>query len=304
MPLIAYRPPNFKPDTIQVIDQANAICAEYRRQGYDLTLRQLYYQFVARGYIPNNDRSYKRLGSIVSDGRLAGRIDWDYIVDRGRNLYGTNHRNDPRESILLAAYGHRLDKWADQDVRVEVWVEKEALASVISRATSARDVDYLACKGYMSQSEMWAAGQRYLRYGQAGQSVVLLHLGDHDPSGIDMSRDIRDRLFEFTGGDVDLEVRRIALTREQVDRYQPPPNPAKITDSRAGDYIMLHGNESWELDALAPPVLVALINEHIDGLVDQPRFLAARARERDQRDLLELAARRWDTLVDYLREED
>lgn len=304
MPLIAYRPPAFKPDTLAVIEQAVEICADYRRQGYDLTLRQLYYQFVSRDLIPNNDRSYKRLGSIVSDGRLAGLIDWDYIVDRGRNLYGTPHRDDPGQTIRIASYTHRLDKWEGQPNRVEVWVEKEALASVISRAASSRDVDYLACKGYMSQSEMWAAGQRYLGYARAGQSVTVLHLGDHDPSGIDMTRDICDRLGEFTRGEVDLTVRRIALTRAQVDQYQPPPNPAKITDSRAVDYVRRHGDESWELDALAPPVLVALINQHIDGLNDSAHYARRSSLEQEHRDLLTLAADRWDSVVDHLQEDN
>lgn len=85
---------------------------------------------------------------------------------------------------------------------------------------------------------------------------VILHLGDHDPSGIDMTRDISDRL-ELFGADV--EVKRIALNWDQIDEFTPPPNPAKLSDSRAGAYIAEYGDESWELDALEPTLKAAPI---------------------------------------------
>jgi hypothetical protein len=287
---------------LRTVEQAETICADYARQGYDLTLRQLYYQFVARDLIPNTQQSYKNLGSIINRARLAGLLDWNYIVDRTRNLRGVSHWTTPASVINSAAYGFRLDKWADQPTRVEIWVEKEALAGVVERVGTERDVDYFSCRGYVSQSELWGAGQRLKTAILADQNVVILHLGDHDPSGVDMTRDITDRLTQFIGYRAErrLEVRRIALNMDQVQRYNPPPNPAKLTDSRATGYIAEHGHESWELDALDPATLSALITSHIDDIVDHDLYEAQQAAEAEHRQLLTSAAERWTEVVDFL----
>ncbi len=286
---------------LRTIEQAEAICADYASQGYDLTLRQLYYQFVARDLIPNTQQSYKNLGAVINRARLAGLLDWDYIVDRTRNLRGVSHWETPASVIDSAAWSFRLDKWADQPTRVEIWVEKEALAGVVERVGTERDVDYFSCRGYVSQSELWAAGQRLKRRVIGGQDVVVLHLGDHDPSGMDMTRDIRERLEQFMGWRAShLEVRRIALNFDQIEQYSPPPNPAKLTDSRASAYIEEHGDESWELDALDPATLSALINEHIDGIVDLDRYHERQVAEERHRALLTQASERWPDVVEFL----
>lgn len=317
MPLIAYEPKNFHDDTQDVIAAANAICEEYAQQGYDLTLRQLYYQFVARGLINNTQKDYNRLGRIINDARMAGELDWDYIVDRTRNLVGNSHWETPSDILRSAAASYNLDKWEDQDCRVEVWVEKEALAGVIERVSARLDVDSFSCRGYVSQSEMWRAGQRLLEYVRGGQRVVVLHLGDHDPSGLDMTRDIRDRLFTFVGrhraGDPpyggtitrsqhesEVEVRRIALTWDQVQQYQPPPNPAKLTDSRASDYVAQYGNESWELDALDPATLADLIEDEITDIIDPVRYEAKVEQQTEERRLIKTMASDWERIRDVI----
>lgn len=298
---IPYESKNFRADTLAVIAQAEQICEDYARQGYDLTLRQLYYQFVARGLLANNQKSYDRLGVIVNDARLAGMIDWNHIVDRTRNLMGITHWDSPAQIIQATAYGFHLDKWEDQEKRVEVWVEKEALAGVVQRAAGAWDCDWFSCRGYVSQSEMWRAGQRLGRYVDNGQDVLILHLGDHDPSGIDMSRDIEDRLWTFMGRRArNLEVRRIALNMDQVEEHNPPPNPTKLSDARATGYIDRYGMESWELDALDPAVLDALIQEHITGEVDSDLMDARRAEELRHQELLREASRQWASIVERL----
>jgi hypothetical protein len=128
---IEYIPKNFTPGSLAIIARAEAICTEYQAQGYDLTLRQLYYQFVARGYIPNKDTEYKRLGSIINDARLAGQLDWDFIVDRTRNLRTLGHWDDPSDIVDSAAESFRVDKWSTQPTRIEVWIEKDALVGVL-----------------------------------------------------------------------------------------------------------------------------------------------------------------------------
>lgn len=275
-----------------IISKANAIIDEYERQGFDLTLRQLYYQFVSRDLIPNRDTEYKRLGSIINDARLAGLIDWNAITDRTRNLRSLSHWRNPGDIIFSAARSYRIDKWAMQDYRVEVWIEKDALVGVIAGVCDDLDIPYFSCRGYTSQSEMWVAGQRLLKYIKDGQTPLVLHFGDHDPSGKDMTRDIIDRLTLFSNSAIELQ--RIALNMDQVEQYNPPPNPAKITDSRASAYIAEYGDESWELDALEPTVIADLIRDAVGVVMDQDAWETAVLDEQRAIKLLERAVIDWD----------
>jgi len=176
MARICYVPKLFTPGSLALIERADSVCADYQAQGYDLTLRQLYYQFVARGWIANRDSEYKRLGSIVNDARLAGLLDWSYIVDRTRNLRSLSHWRNPADIVAGAAYSFRTDLWRHQPFRPEVWVEKDALIGVIARACEREDVAYFSCRGYTSQSELWGAAQRLERYADDGQALVIIHL--------------------------------------------------------------------------------------------------------------------------------
>jgi len=257
---------NFKENTLKTITQANEIITEYKAAGYSLTLRQLYYQFVARGMIENSQRSYKNLGSVVNDGRLAGLIPWDSIEDRTRNLVKQATWDSPAEIITACAEQFTIDKWKDQNNYCEVWIEKEALVGVIEPVCRRWNVPYFACRGYTSQSEQWRAGKRLARQFSKGKDIYILHLGDHDPSGMDMTRDNADRLSMFA--DERVEVRRLALNMDQVNEFNPPPNPAKFTDSRCEGYVRNFGDQSWELDALQPAFIESLIDENITGLLD------------------------------------
>jgi hypothetical protein len=285
------------PASLAIIERANVIIADYAAQGFDLTLRQLYYQFVARGIIPNRDTEYKRLGSIINDARLAGLIDWNSIQDRTRELRKNPHWMSPAGVIESALNSYHLDLWKGQGNRPEVWIEKDALVGVIAGVCNALDVPYFSCRGYTSQSEMWAAGQRLRGYRQAGQRPVILHLGDHDPSGIDMTRDIFERLEMFTGN---VPVVRLALNMPQVLEYNPPPNPAKLTDSRIAGYLDAYGAESWELDALEPSVLVALVREAITGLIDQDPWDEREALLEEHKTLLRATSERWDEVAAFV----
>ena len=243
MPKETYIEKKFHPKTEKIIIQVNEIIDEYAADGLTLTLRQLYYQFVARGFIANKQEEYGRLGVVVNNGRLAGLIDWNAIEDRTRNLKGLSHWENPGEIIRAAAEGFQIDHWEGQKIQPEVWIEKEALVGIIVKVCEKLDVPYFACRGYVSQSEMWRASKRFERYRDKNRIPIIIHLGDHDPSGIDMTRDINDRQELFIGG---VTVKRIALNMDQVEKYSPPPNPAKISDSRFNDYANKFGDESWE----------------------------------------------------------
>lgn len=300
MPKIQYKEIRFQKKSLDLIELVNQVVDEYSAQGYELTLRQVYYQLVARGYIPNNERSYKNVGSLINDGRLAGLIDWHSVTDRTRNLRKESHWDNPADVIASARYSYNLDKWKGQPNYVEVWVEKDALVDIVGQACSPLDTPYFSCRGYTSQSEMWSAAQRFIQQEQREKRIII-HLGDHDPSGIDMTRDIQERL-ELFGADV--YVKRVALTMNQIQTYNPPPNPAKITDSRASKYIDQFGDESWELDALEPKVITDLIKKQVTMYRNDDIYRAVCDKESREKEELKMLERNYDRAVAYLESEE
>lgn len=291
---IAYTAKDFTQGTRDVIDAANDIIEEYQEQGFDLTLRQLYYQFVARDLLANSQKSYKRLGSIVNDARLAGEMDWHAIVDRTRSLNSPGTWESPASVLEAIANQYAEDKWENQGVRFEVWIEKEALAGVFEPVCDELGIPFFSCRGYVSQSAMWRAAQRLIRLERCydlHDGIHILHFGDHDPSGMDMTRDIRDRL-ELFGADVFVE--RCALNMNQVEEYDPPPNPAKLTDARATSYVEEFGKESWELDALDPATLADIVRREVKLWRNEPLWDEAVQKEQEQKAKLRELADNWD----------
>ncbi len=304
MPKIHYR--DYRPgkEAQGMIVIAGRILDEYAEQGFKLSLRQLYYQFVARDYLPNTDTSYARLGDVISRAREAGMIDWDHLQDRGRQVRQNSHWDGPQGIIETCVNAYHIDLWRDQRVNVEVWVEKEALIDVVGKAAAPWDVPYFANKGYLSTSAIWDAGHN--RFLKDEKDVVILHLGDHDPSGIQMTEDIQRRVELFSRSydgkeQPEVEVRRIALNMDQIKEHNPPPNPAKQTDSRYQKYVERFGLEdSWELDALEPNTIVKLINDAIREIVDYPAWELQRREQEEHREQLQRAATRWDDILPHL----
>lgn len=295
------------------------ILDDYRRQGYDLSLRQLYYQLVSKNLVANTEQSYKRIGGILNDARMCGYVDWDMIVDRGRETTQNNHWDSPRDILEACANQFRYNLWDDQPWHVEVMVEKQALEGVLEPICKQLDIPFTANKGYSSSSAMYQSGKRINEKLEAGKNICVLYLGDHDPSGIDMTRDVEDRLKLFSsytffqpqcGPDdpkweeafetmntrrfkkyqnsayhgQEFRVDRIALNMEQIEAYEPPPNPAKTTDSRSRSYIDQFGEESWELDALEPRLLAGLVETAVESYRDDDLFEAAEERQTTARE--------------------
>jgi len=310
----------------RLIGQMEVVIAEYLVQGYRLTLRQLYYQLVARAMVPNNPLSYKRVGYVLSDARLAGLVDWDSIVDNGRSTAQNAHWERPGDIVIDAAGWYRRDLWADQEFYLEVFAEKDALSEILGPACARWDVPYSANKGYSSSSALRAAGRRLEAALDEGRRVRIIYLGDHDPSGLDMTRDVRERLGLFARyyrwdpaldegrGGVDLnedwwdraaeaaspsfEVHRIALNHAQVIEFGLPPNPAKVQDSRFRAYEAQFGGESWELDALSPGTLVGLVDEAVRAVLDPAKYDARLELQQEEKAFLRVMAGRtqrgWD----------
>lgn len=279
----------FKQDSLDRIKLLNEILAEYEADGYDLTLRQLYYQMVARGHVENTQKSYKRMGELVNNARLAGLIDWRMITDRARETVYPGHWESPAEILDSAAYSFRIDKWENQPVHIEVMVEKQALEGILIPVCRELDVRFTANKGYSSSSMMYGIGKRLERMVDFGKDIVILYLGDHDPSGIDMTRDITERLEMFSAGSI--EVKRLALNWEQVEIWTPPENPAKATDSRYDSYVDEFGESSWELDAVEPRTLADLVREAVYQVRDEEIWDEAVEKETEMKNILKQYAK-------------
>lgn len=276
-----YREINLKAASKVLIAQCNEIIAKYDEQNLRLTLRQLYYQLVVANIIPNAEKSYKSLSGLVSDGRLCGKIDWNAIEDRVRVPVQQSEFEDLNALVEAACFSYRLPRWAGQDNYVELWVEKDALAGVLRPLARKYHVTMMVNRGYSSQSAMYESANRFKEKQQLDNGekkwATLLYLGDLDPSGEDMVRDIGAR-FQMFGVD-NFEIKKIALTPAQVKQYNPPPNPAKMSDPRATDYVAKHGKSSWEVDALPPNILTAIISKEIEALLDADKYEAVKALE-------------------------
>lgn len=284
---------NWKPSkkSEEILILVDNILNEYKSQGYRLTLRQLYYQLVSRDAISNNTREYKKLGSIVNNGRLAGLIDWDMIEDRMRTTSTNPHWDSPADIVKTAARSFYRSRWEKQDYYIEVWCEKDAVSNIIQPVCHKWDVPFMANRGYSSQSAMYKAYERYRGAYFEKKKLSLIYLGDHDPSGIDMTRDIQERMELFLGYrelvaevNIPLDVHRIALNMNQVQQYNPPENPAKMTDSRFEGYALQYGTSSWELDALEPSVLSTLLTTEIEKYIDWDLWKQVEEQEEKERE--------------------
>lgn len=281
-----FRNKRFSTKNRNLLQKCLSILNEYEQKGIKVTLRQLYYQLVARGIIPNLDKEYHKLSGILTDARYCGFVDWKAVEDRIRIPHKHSEFDNVLNLVESAKYSYRLDRWKDQEYYVELFTEKDAISSVLKPIADEWHIYLNVNRGYSSATAMYDASKRFvINY---GKNCILLYLGDHDPSGLDMIRDIDDRLAEFG---CDVEVIPIALTLEQVKKYNPPPNPAKLSDSRAKEYVAHFGGTSWEVDALPPDVMIDLVNSTILQYVDIEKMEQVKKQEKEDMKQLEKFAK-------------
>lgn len=283
MAKIKFRDVRLSKSNKERLDAINGIIIEYQKEGYKLTLRQLYYQLVSRDVIPNKQSEYSKLSNLLKEGRMGGIVDWDAIEDRLRQPSKPSSWDTPQDAMESLIAQYKLPRMEGQHNYIEVWVEKDALSGVLKRVTQKYHIPILVNRGYSSASAMFDAYNRF-RNGieeiianeeSDGANVIIFYLGDFDPSGMDMIRDIEDRIREFATKHFEyfpLSVIPIALTKEQIRKYNPPPNPAKRTDPRANKFIEEHGATSWEVDALPPNVLNKLLEDAIKENINIDRY--------------------------------
>jgi hypothetical protein len=268
--------------TKELLAKVIDIVESYQQAGYRMTLRQLYYQLVAKNIIANKLSEYSKLSVLLTDARMYGLIDWDFIEDRVRVRKMASEFADIPELIDVAISSYRRQRWDDQEYYVEVIVEKNALIGVLDPICRDYHISIFPNVGYGSTTVIHELAERFEQ--KQDKKCILLYFGDHDPSGEDMVRDIKNRLDIF---EVDVEVIKVALTIEQVQQYNLPPNPAKMSDPRASNYVAEHGSNSWELDALPPNVLVDLLTNAIEEYIDMDKYTAVRELEEKEKQQLE-----------------
>lgn len=259
---------NFSQPVMTVLEKVRSIIASYAAKGMRMTVRQIYYRLVTSNTIPNSKRAYKSLVKWLTDGRLAGVIQWDGIEDRHRSIERRQHWESGKDFMNAAARSYHKDLWIGQDYRPFLFVEKDALSGVFSSVCYQYDVPLLPCKGYVSASMMRDFSTTDLRYAIAeGQRPVVLHFGDHDPSGVDMTRDMFERMTMFLEIE-EPEIKRMALNMPQVEQWKLPPNPANQRDARFAGYRRRFGVKCWELDAIEPEELRAIATRAIRRMID------------------------------------
>lgn len=269
----------------QTLQEALTIAGEYAG---NLTVRQLYYQLVARGHIANSQESYKGLVALLGEARLAGDFPFEWLLDRTREARPGRFKGDQTDvdaaldstaSDLKGAPELWLwrDRWFGQPVHLSVWVEKEALAGVFERPCEALGVAWFVLRGYSSLSALsqWVDHVAdAVNEGEGIEEAVVLYFGDHDPDGWEIPRSAErnvEAIASVRGIDLPpVRFERVALLGEQIRRFNPPPFPAKETSSRFASYVREHGlRDAWELDALRPEVLDRLIRDGVARYFDE-----------------------------------
>lgn len=266
--------------TQRIIDEAHAILAAF----HPMTVRQVFYQLVSRHVIENNRSRYEAVSDALVAARREGIIPWEWIEDRLRRPRRVSMWNDLADYAESIRHWYRRDVWATQPRRLEVWLEKDALSGIFSDALSDYGVTFNVGRGYDSWSSIRNAAERF----GDGDDMTVLYFGDFDPSGEDMVRSFRERLASL---DCHPEVVKIALTVEDIEQYNLPPDFTKTTDSRRQKHIDRFGDLSVELDALPANVLRDRLVAEVEARMDLDALTSVRTQEEWERRMLVEALR-------------
>ncbi len=262
--------------TRAIVDEIREVLEAYN----PMTVRQVYYQLVAKQVLPNTSDSYQKVKRILTNARWDHAIPWGWIEDRLRQPRHVNMWGGLADFADTAKREYRRDVWATQPQYVEVWVEKDALSGIFEDVTKPYGVTLNVCRGYSSLSSLHHTAERYK---ERGKPITILYFGDHDPSGEDMPRALGATLRRF---DCHAEIIKCALILEDIQRYNLPPDPAKTTDPRAAAYIVKNGDVSVELDALPIEILRDRIVSEVESRMDLEALANVREQEEADRALL------------------
>ena len=269
--LMSGRPPSY----MQVVAVALEVFDQYDTA---ITLRQLYYRLVSRLMIPNTMNSYKRLSRIMVKAREQGDVPVNCLEDRSRRVLGRgDYGFESAEEYLKQKLNGLQDSWKsftmpmweDQPVYILISLEKDALSRLVSRVGNRYSIRTFPTRGYPSYSYVQTMAN-YMQTRLSGKQTIVLYFGDFDPSGVDIERDLEERLGRY--GATDFKVKRIALTVDQIKEYKLPPMPVKRSDARAEGFLEEYGDESVELDALDPNILQKTVEKAVLENIDVKKW--------------------------------
>lgn len=246
-----------KDQTAALREMLYAVLAEH----HPMTVRQAYYQLVARQAIANNRGQYQAISTLLVDMRKAGIVPWEWIEDRNRRPRHVPMWDDLPDFGRTVLASYRRDVWATQPNMIEVWLEKDALSGIFEDVIEPYGVTLNVGRGYDGWDSIHNAADRYCD----GEGVTVLYFGDFDPSGEDMVRSLRERLGMLGSSPT---VIKCALTLEDVQRYSLPPDFTKATDSRRSGFVAKYGDISVELDALPTTILRAQVLREVEQRMD------------------------------------
>jgi len=263
--------------TINTVEHVREILREYN---FPLTVRQIYYRLVSKNVIPNTPSSYKMLSKALVKARERGEVDDSKIEDRSRQILGVGDYGfesieefiNDRITLLKYSYVFYTKRlWSNQPRNVIIVLEKDALSRLFVEVADRYRVHVYPTRGYSSYSYV----KDIVRHiNTKDKTTIILYFGDYDPSGRDIERDLVDRLRRY--GAKNFEVRRIALTREQIAQYNLPPRPEDVAtieklkrDPRAKRYGI---DYACELDALEPKTLQKIIEDAILENIDLSKW--------------------------------
>jgi len=249
---------------------------------HPMTVRQAYYQLVAAQIIPNTRGSYQIISGILVDTRKSGAVPWEWVEDRLRQPRAVSMWSDLTDFAETATRAYRRDVWEAQPEYLETWLEKDALSGIFEDVLEPYGATLNVGRGYDGWSSIHNAAKRFSQH----ESVTVLYFGDFDPSGEDMARSLQERL-AFFGSKPDII--KIALTLGDIERYNLPPDPAKLTDTRAAAFIAKNGDVSVELDALPVDILRARIDQEVSARLDLDILRAIKAEEDADRERIRSA---------------
>lgn len=296
-------------ETTELIQAAAGIL----EREHPMTVRQLFYRLVSVAVIKNSRADYQKVSKVMTKAREDGRVDYQWIVDRSRPEYVPNVFKD------LAGYGraihrsYRKDNWESQPNYVELWCEKDSVTGSIQDITDELGITLRVGRGFQSATRVYEIAPLFSKI---KKPKIVFYLGDHDPSGQDIERDLRERVTtkleaarrasfltelakasddhhqslidKFNFSEVPFSLERLAIFAEDIKKFKLPPLRIKDSDSRARQFCKQHGRDCVELDALPPSELRRRIRSVVEAEMDMEAW--KRAVEVEKVELASIAA--------------
>ena len=271
--------------TLKRLEQVQKIIAYYKTLGLLLTVRQIHYQLVSTNAYENTQSNYDSMTRMLTNARMSGRLDWSAIVDRNRETRRSYFDDSVKDAIRSALRCFGRDKMLYQDVYIEVMIEKMAIFEIVERVTNKYNIRLTGDKGFCSTTILYEIAGRMKEQTREGKKCYVLYIGDHDPSGLTMDESIKNTLARMGANGVNFI--RVGLTKEQVEKYNLPPNMLKEGNTNSKKYAKKHGEVSWECDALPPEVLQNDLEDNILSLINYSTYEYMLKLEKEGKEQLE-----------------